>query len=278
MRAGALANLPTAARWCPRKWAAHTSEDAVVVTRQPTRRRRQPSQTPEEGFFVSESTNPRSLAIQALILDRCRALGLSRSELARRAGFKNVAKGIRRLDELCGGELQKTEWLMKGLPSALELAPRRVADALRETEKQLAEIKRRADAERRASFHPSAYLLGTETRPTQITIYGLTGGPERWRRIPLDLSQPAVTFVQQALIVVRKTPVVPFYGPTIGFVVNYSPDRAVRFDLAGNPVAMLDRAYEPGRVTLLLGGKQVSADAFAMIMGLSGPCQPPGRA
>ena len=67
---------------------------------------------------MSESTNPRSLAIQALILDRCRALGLSRSELVRRAGFKNVAKGIRRLDELCGGELQKTEWLMKGLPSA----------------------------------------------------------------------------------------------------------------------------------------------------------------
>ena len=31
---------------------------------------------------MSESTNPRSLAIQALILDRCRALGLSRSELA----------------------------------------------------------------------------------------------------------------------------------------------------------------------------------------------------
>jgi len=218
---------------------------------------------------VSESSNPRSLAIQALILDRCRALGLSRSELVRRAGFKNVAKGIRRLDELCGGELQKTEWLMKGLPSALELAPRRVADALRETEKQLAEIKRRADAERRASFHPSAYLLGTETRPTQITIYGISGGAERWRRIPLDLSQPAVTFVQQALIVVRKTQVVPFYGPTIGFVVNYSPDRAVRFDLAGNPVAMLDRAYEPGPVTLLIGGKQVSADAFAMIMGLT---------
>ena len=111
MRAGALANLPTAARWCPRKWAAHTSEDAVAVSRQPTRRRRQPSQTAEEGFFVSESTNPRSLAIQAFILDRCRTLGLSRSELVRRAGFKNVAKGIRRLDELCGGELQKTEWL-----------------------------------------------------------------------------------------------------------------------------------------------------------------------
>jgi hypothetical protein len=58
---------------------------------------------------VSESTNPRSLAIQAFILDRCRALGLSRSELVRRAGFKNLAKGIRRLDELCGGELHNKQ-------------------------------------------------------------------------------------------------------------------------------------------------------------------------
>src|SRR5262249_28124024 len=114
MRAGALANLPTAARWCPPKWAAHTSEDAVVVTRQPTRRHRQPFQTPEEGFFVSESTNPLSLAIPDLILDRCRALGLGRSELVRRAGFNNVAKGIRRLDELCGGELQKTGVVNEG--------------------------------------------------------------------------------------------------------------------------------------------------------------------
>jgi hypothetical protein len=160
---------------------------------------------------------------------------------------------------------------MKGLPSALELAPRRVADAFRETETQLAEIKRRADAERealrRASFRPSSYLVGTERRPTQITIYAISGGAERWRRIPLDLSQPAVTFVKQALIVVRKTRVVPFFGPTIGFVVNYSPDRAVRFDLAGNPVAVLNRAYEPGQFTLFIGRKQVSADTFGRIMG-----------
>jgi hypothetical protein len=73
-----------------------------------------------------------------------------------------------------------------------------------------------------------------------------------------------VTFV---LIVVRKTPEVPFYGPTIGFVVNYSPHRAVRFDLAGNPVAMLDRAYEPGQVTLRIARKQLSADVFARTMG-----------
>jgi hypothetical protein len=30
---------------------------------------------------------------------------------------------------------------------------------------------------------------------------------------------------------------------------------------------MLDRAYEPGQVTLRIAGKQLSADAFGRIMG-----------
>jgi hypothetical protein len=37
--------------------------------------------------------------------------------------------------------------------------------------------------------------------------------------------QRPVTFALQALFV-RKTPVVPFFGPTTGFVVNYTPDQA----------------------------------------------------
>jgi hypothetical protein len=80
---------------------------------------------------MSASTNPEALAIQALILNRCRDLGLNRSQLVRRAGFKNVAKGIRRLDDLCSGELQTTAWMIKGLPVALEQAPDAIAEALR---------------------------------------------------------------------------------------------------------------------------------------------------
>jgi hypothetical protein len=66
-----------------------------------------------------------------------------------------------------------------------------------------------------------------------------SGGSERWLKIPLDCTRPSITFATRALSVVRKTPVVPFFGPTTGFVVNYSPDRAVRFDLDGNPVEVL---------------------------------------
>jgi hypothetical protein len=168
--------------------------------------------------------HPEILAIEALILDRSKALGLSRPDLVRRAGYRNVAKGLRRLGELCTGEMKTTASLIAGLSAALELPPEAITDAIRQTERQLDEAARIAGEEREAawrkSFRPCAYLLGTETRPTQITIYGMTGGSERWLKIPLELSQPAVTFASQAVAVASRTPVVPFFGKTIGFIVK----------------------------------------------------------
>jgi hypothetical protein len=76
----------------------------------------------------------------------------------------------------------------------------------------------------------------------------MTGGPERWLKIPLDLSQPPVTYAVQAHDFVAKTPFVPFFGKTTGFIVNYTPDSAARFDLDGDPVEHFDRAYIPGRL------------------------------
>lgn len=85
---------------------------------------------------------------------------------------------------------------------------------------------------------------------------------DRWLRIPLDLSEPPVTFAAQALTVVRRTPFVQFFGTTTGFVVNYDPDHAIRFDLDGNPVKVLNRAYRPGEVTLTVGRKTIPAERF----------------
>ncbi|MGP0095133.1 MAG: hypothetical protein ACLPKB_35050 [Xanthobacteraceae bacterium] len=66
----------------------------------------------------TETANPEILAIEAFILDRCKILGLGRTDLVRRAGYRNEAKGLRRLDELCGGEMKTTVSLIAGLPGA----------------------------------------------------------------------------------------------------------------------------------------------------------------
>jgi hypothetical protein len=114
-----------------------------------------------------------------------------------------------------------------------QLPPAIVQEAIDATVRQ---IGAEAEAAWRASFKPAAYLLGTSKVPSQIFFFGLTGGAERWLKIPLDLSQPEVTYAEQAFSVVRRTPVVEYFGPTTGFVVNYSSDLAVRFDLDGQPV------------------------------------------
>jgi hypothetical protein len=219
----------------------------------------------------TDTAHPGILPIEALILNRCKLLALSRSDLVRRAGFKNVAKGLRRLEELFAGELMTTASLVAGLPLALELPTDVVADTMRQTVQQIEEATRLAEEELaaawRASFQPSAYLLGTEMRPSQITLYGMTGGSERWFKIPLDLTQPAATFAGQALAVARETPVTQFFGATTGFVVNYSPDCAVQFDLNGHPVETFRHACRPGNVTMI-GKKEVPAEVFGRITSL----------
>ncbi len=203
--------------------------------------------------------------IHELIESQQRRLGLRRSELARRCGFKNLAKGLRRIDGVCEGNLGFlcAKMVLDNLATALEVDKNVVEEAIRATAEIVAETERHAEAEWDTawlvSFKPHAYLVGSRNRPSQITFYGMTGGPERWLKIPLDLSQPPVTYAVQAHEVVAKTPFVPFFGKTTGFVVNYTPDSAVSFDLDGNPVEHFGRAYIPGQVEVFIGKQKLPA-------------------
>ena len=203
--------------------------------------------------------------IHELIENQRKRLGLRRSELARRCGFKNLDKGLRRIDGVCHGDLDSpgAKMVLDNLAVALELDKVVVEEAIVATAQVIAAANRLAEAEREAawrkSFKPHAYLVGSTNRPSQITFYGLTGGPERWLKIPLDLSQPPVTYAVQAHEFVAKTPFVPYHGRTTGFIVNYTPDSAVRFDLDGDPVEHFDRAYRPEQVEVFIGKQKLPA-------------------
>ncbi len=208
-----------------------------------------------------------------LVNARRRALGLSWAQMMRRCGYANVSKGLRRLDAVWEGNLNQLTSLkiLSALPAALELGEDVVQAAVLKSRHQLEhtaqKAKEAADAVWRASFEPSAYLLGTASRPSQITIYGMTGGAERWLRIPLDLAQSPITFARQALAVVQATRVVPFFGLTTGFIVNYTPDSAVTFDTAGRPLKQLDHAYMPEQVSVSIGGRTIDAVGLGKLLG-----------
>jgi hypothetical protein len=49
--------------------------------------------------------------------------------------------------------------------------------------------------------------------------------------------------------------------------VNYSPDRAVRFDVEGNPVRVYDRAHSPVEITVSLGRRPSSPSEIETLLG-----------
>ena len=205
----------------------------------------------------------------ALIRSRLTELGLSRGEFAKRLGYKNIAKGIRRIDALCEGNINGTKQFLDVLPRALETSAETVKRALDQTVREI-ELAEKQEAEARdkiwrENFCPHAIILTEHTVPSPIFVAAMIG-VEKLLRIDLDATQGPVSFVRQVLD--RLPERVPAFGKPIGFVINYSPDKAVRFDPNGQPIEMLDKAVRPGTAVLLrLGGRPISAEALGLVFG-----------
>ena len=205
------------------------------------------------------------LAIAALIRSRLTELGLSRGEFAKRLGYKNIAKGIRRIDAMCEGDIEGTKQFMDVLPQALETSAEIVTLALDQTVREI-ELAEQQEAEAhekiwRENFRPHAIILTQRTVPSPIFVAAIIG-IEKLLRIDLDAAQGPVSFVRQVLD--RLPEWVPAFGKPIGFVINYSPDKAVRFDSNGQPIAMLKESVRPGTAVLRLGGRPIHAEALGV--------------
>jgi hypothetical protein len=114
--------------------------------------------------------------IHNLIETRRASLGVGRGELARRCGFKNVSKGLRRIENVCNGDLASpgAKAVIVALPAALELEASDVGKAVKETAVIITRARAEEEAKReaawRASFKPVAYLVGTESRPSRFMV------------------------------------------------------------------------------------------------------------
>jgi hypothetical protein len=206
------------------------------------------------------------LPVTALISRRCKELHLRPVELVRRCGYQNVTKGLRRLDSLSRGYFSGTEGLIRGLPVALEVPAQVVQQAVEDTKRQIFEAR---EVAWRAAFRPHAVITTERERPSQIFIAAILG-VSNLRRVDFDLSQGPLSFVQQALDGLREkiakgNGTITTFGWATGFVVNFSPDHAVRFDLEGKPVEVLDRAYRLGEATFHLKGRQVTPEEWRAI-------------
>ena len=207
------------------------------------------------------------LPIAALIRERMKALSLSRTELVRRAGYKNISKGVRRLDQLFEGEFGPTSGIIKSLPLALDVPADQFKQAVEDTKRFLRE---KAEVLRRAAFVPHAIVVTEKERPEPIFAAAMIG-VDRLLRVNFEQATSPISFLEQALVGVGKKLAewnaerLPCFGRPTGVIVNYSPDHAVQFDLEGNPLKVFDRAYAPGGTSLSIGGQTVTSAEWAAI-------------
>jgi hypothetical protein len=201
--------------------------------------------------------------IQVLIEDRCLELGLTRHDIVRRAGYTNLSKGHRKLDELLLGDLWHSRGLISRLPAALGVSADVVNEAVAETERQMRAAE---DVAYRAAFRPHAIILTEYTRPTSITMAAI-GGADRKLRVDFEPGSSPMSYLKQALDQVRRRSPITFYGAAVGVVINFSPDHAVRFDLDGNVVDVLPAAHRPGQLTISIGGRSVPPELLVTFFG-----------
>jgi hypothetical protein len=195
------------------------------------------------------------LPLGRLITTRRRELGITSADLARRIGYQNVSKGVRRIDELCAGNFRAAEFIIGALPRALELPEDNVTRAIQATEDEL-DARERAGIEEderiyRATFRPHVLWVTERLIPRPIFVATFIG-VENLLRFDLDIQRGEDAFVAQA-IAANPSWAGPF-GKIVGFYVNYTPDRCVEYDAHGNVLATFPRARRPGWADFTLKG------------------------
>lgn len=205
------------------------------------------------------------LPIRLLLETRCKELRLSHAALVSRLGYKNKAKGLRRLDQILVGDFKTLIVIIQHLPEALEVPVEIVNQAVDDTKKQLHGAREQAS---RAAFKPHAIILTERAVPSPIFVAAVLG-VDRLLRIDFDLSKDPSTFVSQALSGLNQKlqkwgSSIPAFGKPIGFVINYTYDRHGRFDLDGKLVELKGQHQQLGEATLTVSGRKSLADIFQL--------------
>ncbi len=198
--------------------------------------------------------------IEELIQNRMKELGLTRSEVARRVGYKNLSKGVRKLQE----------YMVDGVPSglydndfwqAIEVDRNLYQDTLQRTwdlmEQEEQEHARRLEELMQKNYTPHLYVVTERWRPSNLTICAFLG-LHRYKKEPLPQNFNSLTekgrgeAIQQAIrsSLSHYHGTIPLYGNIRGFLlhtvfgIHYKNCPAL--DLEGRPVddpSLYDERY-----------------------------------
>src|SRR5919109_724794 len=149
--------------------------------------------------------------IGRLVHCRMRWLGLSRAQLAALCGYRNRAKGTRRIEQICHGDLWRMEPLLAKLPTVLNLQQDVVMAAIEETRKQVEQRRPRR-------HYPLVWISHPDV---DYYIY------KHLRFIWLDEDLPVEEMHRQIRAeIARRQSTYPRMGPVDGYVIHFDRKRA----------------------------------------------------
>lgn len=119
-------------------------------------------------------------AIHKFLHETMKQKNLSKKEIAQRLGYKNISKGIRRIDEFLQ-EATFNDHIIKNLHIALDEPLSKVTEKLEETKREIAEElkkqeeeKQRVKEEKRKNFKPFLYCVTERKKPWPIFMAAIS--------------------------------------------------------------------------------------------------------
>jgi hypothetical protein len=178
-----------------------------------------------------------------LVEARIRELGLSKSVVVSRWGYKNLGKGLRRLKELLDGSfVPKIPDSLKNLAAAIELDASVVQSAYNATRSatNLAAKDAYEKCLKKADdrFEPSAFIVTDGEIPWPLSISRIYY-VRRYIRLTFDYTTSPSAWIDEIRAKLPKT--TPF-GNVVGFMINDKPRHAIQYDRNGNEIRSFSRA------------------------------------
>lgn len=211
-------------------------------------------------------------AIQEFVLHIMNEKGIRKSELAKRLGYKNIAKGCRRIDEFLVN-LQLHRNVIDNLQGALDVPETVVQEKLMETRRELDVERLQQEEIERRNFIPFLFCHTKLKVPSQITICGMIGA-DRMRYIELPREFNILPEMEQHDIIKelineklhKCNGGIPTFGRITCFTLKRFYDEEERFrevyDLSGDRIPCPSdecKKIHQGKALVFLKGREISS-------------------
>lgn len=170
--------------------------------------------------------------LHQLIVEKYLSTGKDKKSLILDIGYKNIDKGLRRYQSIKDGRNKADVFFIQGLARALNCSDTEISECIAHDWQK---VRIRENQNYETNFAAHAVLIADRQRPQHLFIAGLFHVEKQMKiNFPAELSP--LKFVHYVL---DRLPIaVPCFGCITAFVINYTPIKAVEFNLQGAPITV----------------------------------------